>query len=225
MKLEDINYRISGQRENINFRIDYFFNQKPISPWNDIPLKYDELYTMVVEIPTFTQDKIEMSKEHLQNSLMYDLKDGQPRKYYGPIYWNYGFIPQTWEDPQHFQFNCGGDDDPLDIIEIGHSVLEQGSVHRVKVLGSLGMIDQGEFDWKIIAINKNDQYFNVIDDIHQIDTYYPHTLNGIKEWFRWYKYPDKKKLNLFELDEEFQDRKFSVKIIEETHRQWINRNN
>lgn len=224
MNIKDIQYKVHGNLGNVNFKIDYFLNDTPISPWKDIPYRNNNLYTMIVEIPKITKDKIEMSKEHPQNSLIYDIKNGQPRLYHGPIYWNYGFIPQTWEDPQHKQFNCGGDDDPLDIIEIGQSILERGSVHQVKILGSLAMIDQGELDWKIIAINTEDPHFEDIDDIHQVETYYPHALSGIREWFRWYKYPDKKKLNSFELNEKFQNKQFSENIIYETHLQWMNRN-
>lgn len=35
-------------------------------------------------------------------------------------------------------------------------VLSRGEVIRVKILGILALIDQGETDWKIIAINVND---------------------------------------------------------------------
>lgn len=28
-----------------------------------------------------------------------DTKKGKLRYYHGPIFWNYGYIPQTWEDP------------------------------------------------------------------------------------------------------------------------------
>ena len=35
--------------------------------------------------------------------------------------WNYGAIPQTWEDPEHIDpdTKCQGDGDPIDVIEIG----------------------------------------------------------------------------------------------------------
>jgi inorganic pyrophosphatase len=37
--------------------------------------------------------------------------------------WNYGAIPQTWEDPDHVDpdTKCKGDGDPIDVIEIGIS--------------------------------------------------------------------------------------------------------
>ncbi len=65
-------------------------------------------------------------------------------------------LPQTWENDRHKdrETDCLGDNDPLDIVEISNSkVFETGAIEPVKVLGSLCLIDQGELDWKIIALN------------------------------------------------------------------------
>ena len=53
--------------------------------------------------------------------------------------------------------NCKGDGDPVDVCEIGSKVHQRGAIVRVKILGTLAMIDEGETDWKILAIgiNKN----------------------------------------------------------------------
>ena len=40
------------------------------------------------------------------NPIMQDEKKGKARLYHGPIFWNYGCLPQTWEDP-----NVKGDAD------------------------------------------------------------------------------------------------------------------
>lgn len=37
-----------------------------------------------------------------------------------------------------------GDNDPLDVCEIGEKVHERGAVVQVKVLGIMAMIDEGE---------------------------------------------------------------------------------
>jgi inorganic pyrophosphatase len=44
--------------------------------------------------------------------------------------WNYGALPQTWEDPGHEDHNTGakGDNDPIDVIEIGSRVHPRGAV-------------------------------------------------------------------------------------------------
>jgi inorganic pyrophosphatase len=42
------------------------------------------------------------------------------------------------------------------VIEIGELCGYTGQVKQVKVLGTMAMIDEGETDWKIIAIDVND---------------------------------------------------------------------
>lgn len=37
-----------------------------------------------------------------------DMKKGKLRFYPYPINWNYGLLPQTWEDPAHINAKCGG---------------------------------------------------------------------------------------------------------------------
>lgn len=38
--------------------------------------------------------------------------------------WNYGAFPQTWENPEVLDEHtgCKGDNDPLDVLEIGYKV-------------------------------------------------------------------------------------------------------
>lgn len=52
---------------------------------------------------------------------------------------------QTWEDPAHTDPKTGaaGDNDPLDVCEIGSVVAARGEVKQVKVLGTLALIDEG----------------------------------------------------------------------------------
>lgn len=52
---------------------------------------------------------------------------------YGSPFFNYGLFPQTWEDPSSCKMDVCGDDDPLDVIELGDSPLPMGSVTPVKV--------------------------------------------------------------------------------------------
>lgn len=42
-----------------------------------------------------------------------------------------------------------GDNDPVDVVEIGEAECAMGSVTPVKPLGVLAMIDDGELDWKV----------------------------------------------------------------------------
>merc|ERR1711966_601177 len=74
-----------------------------------------------------------------------------------------------WEDPNHKgNEDVGGafgDDDPVDVVEIGASSLAMGSFTPVKVLGCLSMIDDGELDWKVIALNAADEHAAAINDV------------------------------------------------------------
>ena len=56
----------------------------------------------------------------------------------------------------------------------------------VKILGVLAMIDDGELDWKLIAINKNDELAAKLNDISDVERECPGVVTGIREWFRWY---------------------------------------
>lgn len=43
---------------------------------------------------------MEIAKSVKNNPIMQDTtKDEKPRYYDGPIFWNYGYFPQTWESP------------------------------------------------------------------------------------------------------------------------------
>ena len=56
----------------------------------------------------------------------------------------------------HPDTRARGDNDPLDVCEIGQAVARTGDVKQVKVLGVMAMLDEGETDWKVIAIDARD---------------------------------------------------------------------
>ena len=43
----------------------------------------------------------------------------------------------------YFNSRCKGDGDPVDVVEIGRKLQSRGSIVKVKVLGTLAMIDEG----------------------------------------------------------------------------------
>jgi inorganic pyrophosphatase len=194
-----------------------------VSPWHDIPL-YTEggLINLITEIPKNTKAKMEIASKELTNPIAQDLKKGKLRDYHGPIYWNYGCFPQTWENPNeiHPVLKCFGDNDPLDVVEIGSSPLSIGSVTPVKPLGIFAMIDDGELDWKVIAINQKDPLFHKLNSVKDVEELLPGTISGIREWFRWYKTPDNKPLNKFGFNEECLSEEIAHQIIKETHESW-----
>jgi inorganic pyrophosphatase len=174
---------------------------------------------MITEIPKYSKAKMEISTKEALNPIAQDIKKGKLRDYHGPIFWNYGCLPQTWEDPNHTHpaLLVNGDNDPLDVVEIGSKALASGSVTPVKALGVIAMIDDGELDWKVVAIAADDPLSEQMDDIDDVPS---EVLSGIREWFRWYKTPDGKPLNGFGFEERFLNRKETEGVIEETHAAW-----
>merc|ERR1712032_1790902 len=112
---------------------------------------------------------------------------------------------------------CFGDNDPLDVVEIGGASLSMGSITPVKPLGVLSMIDDGELDWKPIAIAASDEKAAEINDVDDIEKFYPGTVSGIREWFRWYKTPDDKPVNAFGHGEKALGAAEAVEVIKETN--------
>lgn len=177
---------------------------------------------MITEVPKYTKAKFEVACKECMTPIAQDIKKGKLRDYFGPIFWNYGCLPQTWENPniEHPDAKCKGDNDPLDVVEIGSDALACGSITAVKVLGVLAMIDDGELDWKIIAIRADDKMAHELNDVCDIEAKMPGVVSGIREWFRWYKTPDDKPLNAFGFDEMALDREHAIEVIEETHHYW-----
>ncbi|KAG7261031.1 hypothetical protein CRUP_001374 [Coryphaenoides rupestris] len=129
---------------------------------------------------------------------------------------------ETWEDPGHKDGDtgCCGDNDPIDICDIGSKVCSRGEVIRVKVLGTLALIDEGETDWKVMVINMEDPEaadFNSIDDVRRLK---PGYLEATVDWFRRYKVPDGKPENQFAFNGEFKDRDFAIETVKSTHEFW-----
>ena len=131
-----------------------------ISYWHDLPLVANEnALHAFIEIPRDTRAKFEMCPTEATNPIKQDEKKGKPRFYNIDIKWNYGALPQTWEQPEHEWKGLegyAGDDDPVDVVDISSNTVPTGSVIRCKPLAALAMIDEGEVDWKVIVINVND---------------------------------------------------------------------
>ncbi|MES1908285.1 MAG: hypothetical protein MHM6MM_001247 [Cercozoa sp. M6MM] len=82
-----------------------------ISPWHDIPLHHGQsgrIFNAVIEIPRWTRAKYEISTGEEMNPIKQDVKNGKLRYYqYGDIMFNYGAMPQTWENPKHIDESSG----------------------------------------------------------------------------------------------------------------------
>jgi len=221
-----------GAANTLEHRI-YFTNQDGtlVSPFHDIPLYADQsrsIFNMVVEIPRWSNAKMEISKEEVLNPIKQDTKNGKlryvrncfPHKGY---LWNYGAFPQTWEDPDsvHNETKAKGDNDPLDVCEIGELVGKPGEVKQVKVLGVMALLDEGETDWKVIVIDVNDPLASRLNDVEDIERHLPGLLRATNEWFRIYKIPDGKPENQFAFSGEAKNRKYALEVIKECHEAWV----
>lgn len=82
------------------------------------------------------------------------------------------------------------------------------------------MIDEGECDWKVVVIDKDDKWAPFINDIDDVEEQLPGMLNAIREWYRTYKIPDGKPPNVFGLDEKFMDKKYATEVVDECHEAW-----
>ncbi|KAI1133543.1 inorganic pyrophosphatase [Nemania abortiva] len=202
----------------------------PISPFHDIPLYANQEQTilnMVVEIPRWTNAKLEISKDELLNPIKQDVKKGKlrfvrncfPHKGY---LWNYGAFPQTWEDPNsiHPETKAKGDNDPLDVCEIGELVGYTGQVKQVKVLGVMALLDEEETDWKVIVVDIKDPLAPKLNDVEDVERHLPGLLRATNEWFRIYKIPDGKPENQFAFTGECKNKAYAMDVIHECAEAW-----
>jgi len=219
-----------GQENSLDYRIFFSGPKGIISPFHDIPLyasTENQTFNMVVEVPRWTNAKMEIDTKGAMNPIKQDVKKNKLRfvkncfPHHGYI-WNYGALPQTWEDPNHRDEHTEqmGDNDPLDVCEIGQKVHKRGAVVQVKVLGIMALIDEGETDWKVIVIDVTDPLADKLNDIDDVQKYMPGFITATNEWFRIYKIPDGKPENQFAFNGEAKNKEFALKVIQQTHEQW-----
>eukprot|EP00755_Sulcionema_specki_P005162 Sspe_Gene.31991::Locus_15711_Transcript_1_1_Confidence_1.000_Length_896::g.31991::m.31991/K01507/ppa; inorganic pyrophosphatase len=84
------------------------------------------------------------------------------------------------------------------------------------------MIDEGETDWKMIALPaKTPEFDNVrtLKDLQQHPSLNKR-LADVIHWFRYYKTTDGKPENTFGFNSEYQDEQYCLKVIEEASDQY-----
>lgn len=215
-----------GEAGSKEFRL-FFENEKrkPVSAWHHLPRRPEgatepTVFTFVAEIPRLSRAKMELLKEEKHNPIAQDIfkkKPGQPLRFftYGDLPFNYGFIPQTWENPDlvDADTNCNGDGDPIDVVHIG-ATAATGDYSAARVLGVLGLIDEGETDWKIITEDAGADGFGHISKVPA------EVRDTIVDWFRNYKTTDGKKQNEFAFGGEIKGAEEAIRIIHECGTQY-----
>jgi inorganic pyrophosphatase len=177
----------------------------------------------VNEIPKGTRAKMEIATKEPNNPIKQDVKNGKLRDLtYGKMPFNYGALPQTWENPLLVDPELGlkGDNDPLDVVEISTGPLPEGSVIEIKVLGALALLDEGEVDWKIIAVDANSPLAAKLNNAGDIENVMPGVVHDIREWFRLYKTSDGKPQNVFGHKEHILGLNETKAVIAGAHAEW-----
>ncbi len=134
----------------------------------------------VIEIPGGTNKKIEFNTE--TKTFEIDQRNGTDRIIpFLPYPANYGFIPSTLSDR-----SLGGDGDALDILLISEA-LPTGTIIEAIPIGMLKLLDQGEYDYKVICV-PNDPKKRIIDatTYAQFLEKYSKAKDIIESWFLHY---------------------------------------
>ncbi|KAJ2010514.1 Inorganic pyrophosphatase, partial [Coemansia sp. S85] len=103
---------------------------------------------------------------------------------------------------------------------IGEAVGYIGQIKQVKILGVMALIDEGETDGKVLAIDVNDPLASKMNDIEDIERYMPGLIHATNEWFRIYKIPDGKPENQFAFGGEAKNRAYATEVVKETAEAW-----
>ncbi|RCV08518.1 hypothetical protein SETIT_1G333200v2 [Setaria italica] len=225
LKTADLRPKEQGQPETLDYRVFLVDGGgRKVSPWHDVPLRAgDGVFHFIVEIPKESSAKMEVATDEAFTPIKQDTKKGNLRYYPYNINWNYGLLPQTWEDPTSANSDVEGafgDNDPVDVVEIGERRANIGDVLKVKPLAALAMIDEGELDWKIVAISLDDPKASLVNDVDDVEKHFPGTLTAIRDWFRDYKIPDGKPANRFGLGNKPASKEYALKVIQETNESW-----
>jgi inorganic pyrophosphatase len=70
---------------------------------------------------------------------------------------------------------------------IGSEPVNMGAVVEARVIGMLNMIDSGEADAKILAVQAKNPRFDTIKDLKDIEQFNPHLLKEVAHFFEHYK--------------------------------------
>lgn len=127
-----------------------------------------EEVNVVIEIPSGCGNKYEYNKD----MGMVVLDRVQPTTMKQP--YDYGFIPHTLSD----------DGDPLDALIVIDEPLYPSVVVSCRVIGVLKMVDDGDYDEKLICVAADDKHY---DHVRSLEDLGEHFQNKVTHYFRHYK--------------------------------------
>ncbi|KNC50834.1 inorganic diphosphatase [Thecamonas trahens ATCC 50062] len=168
-------------------------------------------------IPRGLTVKMEVATDVAGNPISPDTNsDGSVRhlKYKnGVMGFNYGAIPRTWEDPEVSYHGYAGDNDPLDVVELSDGALPLGAVVPARVLGVLGLVDEGELDYKVITLRASEAARRGWSDIDDVPA---EVQADIIDWYRNYKTAEGKPVNELLWDGTIRDAAAALDIVRHT---------
>lgn len=141
--------------------------------YHHVPLgeKAPDMFNAIIEISKGSQNKYEYDEK--LDLIKLD------RVLYSPFFYplDYGFIPET----------RSADGDHLDVMVIGSMPLVTGTLVECRPIGLLKMIDDGDEDFKVIAVQAKNPRMDWLTDLPHLETGYGHMLKEIKHFFEHMK--------------------------------------
>ncbi len=138
--------------------------------WHDVPLgdNAPEEINVIIEIPKGSNNKYEIDKP--TGLIKLDRANYSAAAY--PF--DYGLATQTlWVD-----------NDPLDVIVLTTYPLAPGIMVAVRPVAVMEMIDNGESDYKVIAVPVEDKRWDDVKDLGDLNK---HMLKEFQHFFETYK--------------------------------------
>ena len=146
------------------------------------PINEDGTVNIVIEIPAGDNQKWEVDKE--SGSLYWEVAGDSLRVIsYLPYPANYGMVPRTF-----LPYESGGDNDPMDIFLLGPAK-ERGTVVPGRLIGVIKMLDRGEQDDKLIAVDP-DSWFGDVYSIEDLESDFSGVTKILSVWLENYKGKD-----------------------------------
>jgi inorganic pyrophosphatase len=133
--------------------------------------KAPDVVNAVIEIPRDSQNKYEFDEK--LGVFKLDRVGYSALRY--PT--DYGFIPETRSE----------DGDHLDVMVVGGDPVFSGCVVDARPIALLRMVDSGDNDEKILAVQDKNPRFATVKDLKDIEAFNPHLLKEIVHFWEHYK--------------------------------------
>jgi inorganic pyrophosphatase len=150
--------------------------------FHNVPIGKDapDKVNAIIEIPKGSHNKYEFDEKLGVFKL--------DRVLYSPVHYplDYGFIPETRSE----------DGDHLDILVIGSDPVFTGCLVTARVIGMMDMIDSGEPDAKILAVQEHNPRFAKINDLADVDMWNDHLTKEVAHFFSVMKELQGKKVEI-----------------------------